>query len=325
MLSRAQLLFILLTIHLCGATVFAEDLAREDAVNLIQKIDEMKSLSGPHCEARGEKSGSSEIVLKDNELCAARASYLQDRLWKSQSLDSALSEIKSRNPDLIVIGESHGSMTQNRYKDLMASIKKKIPQIDCLFVEFAEAENEDIQKVAKGRGDITHYRVNLVHTALQTAEKLKVRIIPVDHPRSIDPTWSFSDDEQLNPRDEYMASQIERHLRTGPKKCKKGLFIVGSAHVTPDIPNRNLVVTRLDEKKIKLAKINFQSTGPNKFSKTLPASWYWSVCKDNPGRQRQAAVFRNTPAPKGVTFYESGHGSWTDFDFTVIYPYIEHK
>src|ERR1035437_6194702 len=82
--------------------------------------------------------------------CKARNQVFSGKLKSGTSVSEAVKNIARSNPRLITVGESHGGYALRQMPALLAEIKKQMPDLNCLFIEFPDGANKDLQAIKKG-------------------------------------------------------------------------------------------------------------------------------------------------------------------------------
>jgi hypothetical protein len=155
--------------------------------------------------------------------------WVTERYSKRTPPMKVLDDTGAGDAQLIVFGETHTPRAHpDFFKKLLPELKKKYPDIDTVFVEIPEGRQSEYDEFVK-TGDKTkvgEWRSNTGGSigVIDAARKLGLRVVCVDA------NETGEKDQTFDPkRDVTMAKHIKSAFGDG--KTKKGVFIVGAAHI----------------------------------------------------------------------------------------------
>lgn len=230
-------------------------------------------------EGRGQETTLNPVGKNLESLCEKRTQTLHSKISAKTPVRAGLQSILRDKPRLVLVGESHAGYSLRGQPDLLRQLKKIMPDLDCLFIEYPSTAEKDLKAIFDNRlTDIDNGNLIERMDSYRTAKNLGIKVIPVDQlqsrgqifpgvfdPKGPNPPWTMTP-EGLNARDENMTSEIERHMSRSKGQCHKGVLFVGKGHLSNfDNPSRRSIMTILKSKNVRFASINMVNTGTDAF------------------------------------------------------------
>lgn len=290
---------------------------RSHAIEVVQGGADVEIHGGPAVAAPG---------------CKARRQALTAEVGHGGPIAEAVGRIAKAGPRLITIGESHSGYALRQIPNLLAEIKKQIPGLNCLFIEFPDRAHKDLQALRDGKiNDIDDGRILERSDTYKMAHQLGIDIIPADQlggrgmvwpgffdPNGPQPPWQITT-EGLNARDENIMGVIQHHLSKEKGKCKSAVLIIGKGHlVNLGNPEHKTITERLKKAGAGVQAINLINPGPVAEGSRIP-EWNWPFCTENPAAPEQAVAFASKHLADEITLLP-GAGNFNAFDETIVYP-----
>lgn len=260
------------------------------------------------------------ISFSTHPACNDRFKFLTNSVHKIENQKAIKDLIDKKKPQLIVIGDLHGSPANLRFPEILNGIKSANPEIDCLFVEYPQTFFNKIQELQE-KGSLPptvqeNIDIMVSQNQILTAKKIGLKVIPVDnHPDRHDPNLTNTPEGFRN-RNKVMAEIINNKLKDG--SCKAAVFIGGAFHWTKkdsmqDIPSLKDLI---QAKTIAILPVN---TGcyPTLSPYYKDPIWFLPACKSNPDRITYEAILETSVISDSVPLGVSG-GKLNDFDLGII-------
>lgn len=237
------------------------------------------------------------------ELCDARATYINEQLENSFSLNTLTQKIAQENPQVIIWGEDHHSPTQAQLPALLEAFKKQMPEIDCVFMEFSESRHTDFERLIKGQ-QLEEWNPILPYGPyVKKAHELGLRILNVDNASIEEGRGAFK--IEMNLRDAVMSTEIAETFKR--KVCHQGIFLVGKTHISDGYYKREKTVDKhLHARRIKLTTVNLHDS--QVYSKQ-------PKCPQHLPAVHKPYAFQ--PAPTRLS-YSQMVGEWNAFDYFLV-------
>jgi hypothetical protein len=253
--------------------------------------------------------------------CKNRGRALNPKINHPIGLEAAAKQITKKSPQVIFIGETHWSPAQLLYERIVPSLKKEMPDIDCIFLEIPPKEFEDVISEARRPSVDPKSEAGNFINIVRAADNLKIRLIPADSSKP-------SEEAIPNPtrryeiRNQGMAKTLLKNF-SGAKACHRAIFPVGAAHLTKTSETPSAHYRTLQQMvpplKLRSTKIFLAKVGDEKNSETL---FTWQSCFSNPVLPKKPGAFTNQEFPKHLKIFNglTTGGQWQDFDYTFFSP-----
>lgn len=157
-----------------------------------------------------------------------------DSVMSPQASQAVLEEIRSKNPQLIVLGEYHYDHLFWKMPHVYSYFKKLVPKVNCLFSEISQdTTQQEIDEMMMGiKNDIFYSNRRLGFGPLyESIYRQGDGVVLVDAPREeiafqpIEDTLST----WLTRRDSYMIERIREAFSS--QECSAGIYNVGAQHI----------------------------------------------------------------------------------------------
>ena len=316
---RSQYLIILFVINFITFAVNAdEDLFIKELVQGVSKFTRSNLIFPEKC---GQTDPAKKTIAMNNHpTCQIRLNELSQAIEPISNQSAIQKLIESKKPQLVVIGETHGSPTSLRYPEILYSLKKLMPQLDCLFIEQPESYNSNIQQLIKN-GSLpfdskTNTDLMVSQNEILSAHKLGIKIIPIDnHPLRSNIHTALSE-EGMKQRNIVMTQELNQKLKDGT--CRSGVLITGAHHWTKGGPS-NEIDSLKDLIKVPTASMILINTSchPTLSPNYTDPIWSWSVCKSNPPKIKVESQLNTKLISSSIPLTPDG-GKWNDFDIGII-------
>lgn len=288
---------------------------------------------------------SADLQSRISENCQKQRELFLGGFRNQISPEKLVSEISKNNPNLIILGESHGQNTKDLYLRLISSLKKKFPDLDCLILEWPPVPKDLYDRISSHPENIppeyqkalgTDYRA----FPIREAAHLKMKVLFAETPNN---TTKFEPGEPQTPayrdlRDRLAAENIQEWLLDPKKaKCHRAVQIVGAYHITDREPRTPIPAILEINSKMRTSKIRILSGGSGDMNHP-DQSWLWqtsvplrgednTICPTVPGFPEKtfAFVVPKSPGDGVAHFYDrfGFSGSWNSFDGAIVLGCME--
>lgn len=279
---------------------------------------------------------SSQSASLSPEFCSVRKSMLDAKIQEANLPKIFVNSLVQNNSKLILFGERHdvGLRQRQLQVEWMRTLKKKIPKINCLFLEFPNVSA--IQDEIKfWRGELSSFQEEMLMSSVQNilreSHKLGIQVYPVDAAKKYSKDkrerlklseWALTPEGILE-RNQIMANQMESHFdmdinpRRGSENqtCEVAIGIFGKYHISSAI---NGVEKSLLQNFKTLKKENYVSVNWISAIEYDDGEWKLPSCHANPETPKKNILIKSSDLPD-ILSLDGLMGRMNSFDWTFVF------